>query len=332
MMMSPISVATHLPKDMEFDVVLFDEASQMTTPFALGALMRAKQAIVVGDSQQLSPTSFFQKSKDMESILDRFVANGCPSVQLSFHYRSRHPSLISISNHYMYDGGLKPFPTPNTHPLARGVRLISSAGCPYDRGGSATNPQEAELLIRSVVSRITEAIQEGTHPSIGIVAFSMGQKEVLQDAWDKLRLTRSDIRQYCANLPEGEHLFIKNLEDVQGDVRDIIFISIGYGLDDTGKFTHNFGPVGKDGGDRRLNVLFSRSRYEMVLCANFEASLITSNNKALQMLKSMLELSLQTSTVQKRQPQGFMEDVALFVQSLGYEAHANYGPQGNRLT
>ena len=202
---------------MEFDVVLFDEASQMTTPFALGALMRAKQAIVVGDSQQLSPTSFFQKSKDMESILDRFVANGCPSIRLSFHYRSRHPSLISISNRYMYDGGLKPFPTPNTHPLARGVRLISSAGCEYDRGGTTTNPQEAEVVVTAVARRITEAIQENTKPSIGIVAFSLGQREVLQDAWDKLVATRSDIRKYCDGLPEGEHLFIKNLEDVQGD-------------------------------------------------------------------------------------------------------------------
>jgi len=331
MMMSPISVATHLPMDIEFDVVIFDEASQMTTPFALGALMRAKQAIVVGDSQQLSPTSFFQAAKDMESILDRFVASGCPSIQLSFHYRSRHPSLISISNRYMYDGGLKPFPTPNTHPLARGVRLISSAGCAYDRGGTSTNPQEADLIVNSVAGRIIEAIQEDTAPSIGIVAFSMGQKEVLQDAWDKLLVQRPDLRQYCASLPEGETLFIKNLEDVQGDERDIIFVSVGYGLDAEGRFTHNFGPVGREGGDRRLNVLFSRARFEMVICANFTPDLITSDNKALQMLKSMLELSVEVPTVSSQEASGFIEDVCVFIEELGYKALPNYGPTGNTI-
>lgn len=293
--------------------------------------MRAKQAIVVGDSQQLSPTSFFQEAKDMESILDRFVASGCPSIQLSFHYRSRHPSLISISNRYMYDDALKPFPTPNTHPLARGVRLISSAGCAYDRGGTSTNPQEAELIVNTVAARIVEAVQEDTAPSIGIVAFSMGQKEVLQDAWDKLLLHRPDLRQYCAALPEGERLFIKNLEDVQGDERDVIFISVGYGLDEEGRFTNNFGPVGRAGGDRRLNVLFSRARFEMVICANFTPDLITSDNKALQMLKSMLELSVDVPTVQSQEASGFMEDVCVFINELGYEALPNYGPTGNTI-
>ncbi len=331
MMMSPISVATHLPIDVEFDVVIFDEASQMTTPFALSALMRSKQAIVVGDSQQLSPTSFFQASKDMESILDRFVASGCPSIQLSFHYRSRHPSLISISNRYMYDGGLKPFPTPNTHPLARGIRLISSAGCAYDRGGTSTNPHEADLIVHAVAGRIVEAIQEDTAPSIGIVAFSMGQKEVLQDAWDKLLVQRPDLRQYCASLPEGETLFIKNLEDVQGDERDIIFVSVGYGLDAEGRFTHNFGPVGREGGDRRLNVLFSRARFEMVICANFTPDLITSDNKALQMLKSMLELSVEVPVIRSQTASGFVEDVCVFIEDLGYKALPKFGPTGNAI-
>ena len=154
---------------------------------------------------------------------------------------------------------------------------------------------------------------------------------MLQDAWDKLVAGRADIRKYCEGLPEGEHLFIKNLEDVQGDERDIIFISVGYGIDGEGKFTHNFGPVGKDGGDRRLNVLFSRSRYEMVLCANFESHLITSDNKALKMLKSMLELSVESPSIETRQPKGFTEDVCLFIESMGYRALPNYGPEGNTI-
>jgi hypothetical protein len=330
-MMSPTSVATHLPQHVEFDVVIFDEASQMTTPFALGALMRAHQAIVVGDSQQLSPTSFFQSGSDLESILDRFVVNGCPSIRLSFHYRSRHPDLITISNRYMYEGALKPFPTPNTHPLAKGVRLLSSKGCSYDRGGTRSNVEEAKLLMGEVARVIVQSIHEQHHPSMGVVAFSLAQKEALEDAWDVLLSTRSDIQQYCDALPNGETLFIKNLEDVQGDERDIIFISIGYGYDAKGVFGQNFGPVGKEGGTRRLNVLFSRARFEMVLCANFEPHRIQPTRDSFKMLRSMLELSTSKPIVSVGEPQGFVEDICHFVETCGYKALAHYGPHGNAI-
>jgi|GEM_PF-5113637 len=330
-MMSPISVATHLPQDVEFDVVIFDEASQMTTPFALGSLMRAKQAIVVGDSQQLSPTSFFQSGEDLESILDRFVVNGCPSIRLSFHYRSRHPDLIAISNRYMYEGALKPFPTPNTHPLAKGVRLLSSKGCPYDRGGTRSNVKEAELLVTEITRVIVQSKHEGQHPSMGIVAFSLAQKEALEEAWDVLLSTRSDIQQYCDDLPKGESFFIKNLEDVQGDERDIIFISVGYGYDSNGVFGQNFGPIGRDGGTRRLNVLFSRARFQMILCANFEPHRIQPTKDSFKMLRSMLELSTSNPMVTFRESQGFVDDVCQFIESCGYKAMAHYGPHGNAI-
>ncbi len=330
-MMSPISVATHLPQGMEFDVVIFDEASQMTTSYALGSLMRAKQAVVVGDSQQLSPTSFFSKKSDTDSILDRFVSNGCPSMMLSFHYRSRHPDLIAISNTFMYDGGLKPFPSPGTHPMARGVRFVSSKGSIYDRGNTRSNTGEAKLLVAEVARVIVDSTRRNLRPSIGLVAFSLSQKETLEDAWDALLASRSDIRQYCDALPEGEHVFVKNLEDVQGDERDIVFISVGYGYDGKGVFKHSFGPVGTQGGERRLNVLFSRARFEMVICANFEPQLISATKPAYAMLRAMLELSHANTESASSEPTGFVADVCAFIAECGYEALAQYGPAGNTI-
>ena len=335
-MMSPMSVATNLPPEhIEFDVVIFDEASQMTTPFALGSLLRGAQAIVVGDQQQLSPSNFFTGINESESILDRFLASGCPSVQLSFHYRSRHPDLISISNRFMYTDQLRPFPSPLTHPLAKGVRFVSSVGSLYGRGTTRNNPVEAKILVQEVIDTFQTTIAKGCRPSVGIVAFSIAQRDAIQDVWDEEIVRYPDVEDYLQSLAPSQQLFIKNLESVQGDERDIIFISIGYGLDKDNRFTQGFGPVTKSGGEKRLNVLFSRARYEMVLFANFEPRQIQATSTARKMLKEMLLLSkngpVSKSLSSSNDADGFVQDICSFIVSCGYIARPFYGPKGNTI-
>lgn len=273
MLMSPISVAQYLSIDAEkFDIVIFDEASQMPTSEAVGAIARGKTLIVVGDPMQMPPTSFFSTQAvgedeahidDMESILDDCMALSMPSRHLSWHYRSRHESLITFSNRNYYDGRLTTF--PSTDNLTSRVVLRRIAGI-YDRSRTRCNRIEAEAVVEEVMRRLAHPVL--SRQSIGIVAFSKVQQDKIEDMLNAALASRPDLQDKAYE--SAEPVFVKNLENVQGDERDVILFSVGYGPDPTGRMSMNFGPLNIAGGERRLNVAVSRARFEMIVFASFD--------------------------------------------------------------
>ncbi|MBQ6925723.1 MAG: DUF3320 domain-containing protein [Kiritimatiellae bacterium] len=281
-LMSPLSVAQYLPPDAApFDLVVFDEASQIPVWDAIGVLARAKQHIVVGDPKQMPPTNFFQKGdadlgesfseddvEDMESILDECLAIDMFSSYLDWHYRSRHESLIAFSNHYYYGDRLSTFPAAATSDRL-GVRFHFVEGGVYDRRRTRTNEKEARALVDYVVSRL---LASGARPrSVGIVTFSEAQRNLVEDLIDD---ARSKDKRLDALLAEetDEPLFVKNLENVQGDERDVILFSVGYAPDAEGKFSMNFGPLNRQGGERRLNVAITRAKEQVVVFSSVHGS------------------------------------------------------------
>lgn len=270
LLMSPLSVAQFLPAKADlFDLVLFDEASQIPTAQAIGALGRASQAIVVGDPKQLPPTIFFQAQKidlgqdleDLDNILEDVLALGVPERSLLWHYRSRHESLIAFSNRHFYDGKLYTYPSPRDQ--ASQVSLTICRGA-YERGGRRINPQEAEALIRDLAERI----KKDATKSYGVIAFSKAMEDFLEASWQKQLAQEPDLHQALASLPE--EIFFKNLENVQGDERDVILFAVGYGPDEGGKLSLNFGPLNQEMGWRRLNVAISRARQEMSIFSSLD--------------------------------------------------------------
>ena len=296
MLMSPITVAQYLqPVADQFDLVIFDEASQMSTAEAIGSIARAKAAIVVGDPKQLPPTSFFHsayvdeenlENEDLESILDDCLALGMPERHLLWHYRSKHESLIAFSNIMYYDNKLCTFPSPDA--LESKVKLIQVDGT-YDRGFTKRNRKEAEALVAEVVRRLSDPAL--SRSSMGIVTFSSAQRDDI----DKL-LTREISARHLesAAYEREEPLFVKNLENVQGDERDVILFSVCYGPDKTGRVSLNFGPLNQAGGWRRLNVAVSRAREEMLIFSTMTAGMIDlgkTSSKGVAGLKAFLEFA-----------------------------------------
>jgi len=278
MLMSPISVAQYFDVNEEhFDLVIFDEASQLPTSEAVSALARAKQAIIVGDPKQMPPTSFFASQKvdeenfeleDLESILDDCLALSIPSNYLLRHYRSKHESLISFSNAHFYDNKLLTFPSPDD--LNRKVTFEFIDGF-YDKGKTRTNKNEAEAIIKYIKNHLERKDKK----SIGVVTFSQTQQSLIEDLLQKLFQENPHLEEFTIN--SEEPIFIKNLENVQGDERDIILFSIGYGPDEEGKVSMNFGPLNRDGGWRRLNVAVTRARYEMKVFSSLKGDQIDMN-------------------------------------------------------
>ena len=268
MLMSPISVAQYLKLgSTAFDLVIFDEASQMPTSEAAGAIARGRELIVVGDPKQMPPTNFFSNmsfdeehadKEDLESILDDCLALSMPSRHLRWHYRSRHESLIAFSNAKYYDNRLLTFPSVSE--IRSRVRWVSVNGF-YDRGRSKHNVEEAKAIVAELRRIALDPAMAGR--SIGIVTFNSVQQKLIQDMVDDAVLFDPKLEQSLLQGPEP--LFIKNLENVQGDERDIILFSVGYGKDGEGKLYLNFGPLNREGGWRRLNVAVSRARHEMVV-------------------------------------------------------------------
>ena len=273
LLMSPLSVAQYLdPGLSEFDVVVFDEASQIPPWDAVGAIARGHQRVVVGDSKQLPPTSFFQKSDDelpddddmeeLESILDECIRAGFRSHSLKWHYRSRHESLIAFSNHQYYDNSLHTFPAADQDVPELGVKWRHVPGGYYDKGKSRTNPAEARAVVAEIERRLTDP--KVSSKSIGVVTFSQAQQSSILDLLDELRRRRPEIEHFFTEA-FAEPVFVKNLENVQGDERDVVLFSICYGPDRAGKIAMNFGPLNRDGGERRLNVAITRSRELLVV-------------------------------------------------------------------
>ena len=268
-MMSPLSVSQYTnPTNMKFDVVIFDEASQIMPEDAVPCLLRAKQAIVVGDTQQLPPTSFFmsrddedveEEIEDLESFLSE-CSTKFRTKPLLWHYRSRNEHLIAFSNRFFYENRLITFPNAKeTDGAGLDFKYVKHAV--YDRGKSRKNRDEA----KEVVKTYEEVRKKHPQKSIGIIAFSMAQENAIREAFNIANIeTNGKIDSH------SEDLFIKNLETVQGDERDIIILSIGYGKDSKGKLSYNFGPINKEGGYKRLNVAVTRSRYKTVVVSSLD--------------------------------------------------------------
>ena len=261
--MSPISVAQYIDvKNFKFDLIIFDEASQIPTCEAIVAIARGNNVIVVGDPKQMPPTNFFSSNnideeniekEDLESILDDCLALSLPSKHLLWHYRSKHESLITFSNSQFYDNSLLTFPSPDD--LITKVKFVHIPGY-YDRGKSRQNSFEARAVVDEIVKRLSDP--ELSKKSIGVVTFSSVQQILIDDMLTEAFKLRPDL-EIEAN-ERTEPVFIKNLENVQGDERDVILFSVGYGPDKDNKVNLNFGPLNRDGGWRRLNVAVSRAR------------------------------------------------------------------------
>ncbi|MDA0588220.1 MAG: DUF3320 domain-containing protein [Planctomycetota bacterium] len=270
-MMSPTSIAQFLsPGQIEFDILVIDEASQVPPVDSLGAVARAKQIVVVGDDKQLPPTRFFQKMADddsevgsadefqaghMESILSLCSAQNVSQRMLRWHYRSRHHSLISVSNREFYQNQLYVIPSPEHESDELGLRFRFIADGEFDSGGTATNQVEAEAVVAAVMRHA----QETPHLTLGVGTFSVAQRNAILDELELQRREHPELESFF-EADRYELFFVKNLENIQGDERDVILISIGYAKNDEGKLRMNFGPLSNEGGERRLNVLITRAR------------------------------------------------------------------------
>ena len=280
LLMSPLSVATFLPKDaIQFDLVIFDEASQVPSEEAIGAVLRGRQLVVAGDAKQLPPTRFFERNLSddgdeddenqapLDSLLQDCDASGMQSCRLLWHYRSKHESLISFSNAEFY-GDLITFPAPaSIVQFGIGVRLEYIADGIYDRGNSRTNRREAQevaLLVEQHCDRW------GLKRSLGVIALSTAQEAAINEEVERLLLRRPDLEPLLQRTNE-EPFFVKPLENVQGDERDSIIISICYGKDAAGNLSLNFGPINMQGGEKRLNVAITRARWELTVVSSILA-------------------------------------------------------------
>lgn len=346
-MMSPISVANFLdPNQVTFDLVVFDEASQVRPVEAFGALLRAKQIVVVGDSKQLPPTTFFDTMtnkfddvddedydiSNMESILSLLLSKNIPQRTLSWHYRSRHQSLINISNNEFYDHTLKVFPSVNDRDPSQGLVFHYLENTYYDRGGTRTNRLEAKAVVKAVIEHAT------LHPemSLGVASFSLAQSEEIYKEFENQlkKVTDNKVREFFTSMHKDEPFFIKNLESVQGDERDVIFISVGYGYDQEHNITMDFGPLNKEGGERRLNVLITRAKYKCEVFSNItshDINLSKTSSIGVAALKRFLEYAqnrvIFKTKVNENVEDEFVDYLADKISEYGYEVDQNVGKE-----
>lgn len=341
-MMGPASIASFLhPGSIEFDLVIFDEASQVRPVEALGALLRGKQLVVVGDTKQLPPTSFFDKmnsdvedeeniTADMQSILGMCDGQGAPERMLRWHYRSRHESLISLSNHEFYENKLVIFPSPGSK-YRMGLTYHHLPEAIYDRGKTRSNPKEAEAVAEAVIEHAVKNPKQ----TLGVVAFSTAQMQAIQNALEVKRRNHAELESFFRSHPH-EPFFVKNLENVQGDERDVIFISIGYGRIEDGKVPMSFGPLNNEGGERRLNVLITRAKYRCEVFTNLTSEDIKTTETTrfgIRALKSFLYFAQhgkfsteEDVPVSIKRP--FEDLVANELERLGYTIRKKVGSHG----
>ena len=269
LLMSPLSVSTYLPADTIFDAVIFDEASQIFAWDALGAIYRAKQCIIIGDSKQMPPSSFFsslgddledEDSMDLESILD-LASSTILQASLKWHYRSRSEELIEFSNKYFYDHTLITIPSAKQRGEGLGLEMVYLENGRYDQK-TRTNLIEANKVCDLVIEHV-----KNSDKSLGVVAFSEVQANLIEALLEERIAKDKSLAKYF-NEEVEEPFFIKNLETVQGDERDRIIFSICYGYNENNKFYQRFGPLNNLGGERRLNVAITRAKYNVTLVSS----------------------------------------------------------------
>lgn len=351
-LMSPMSVAQFIENNsLNFDLVIFDEASQIKPVESFGAILRAKQMVVVGDSKQLPPTSFFDsvnededddeddlKTSDVESILALSSAKNLPEQMLRWHYRSRHESLITVSNREFYGSNLLVFPSADSVNSDRGLQHVLSKGTFFEPGkGGRVNRGEAKLIVKQVL----EHALKDQKKTLGVVAFSQSQAKIIEDYIEQeLRINPNpEAEKFLYEMHENERFFVKNLENVQGDERDVIIISVGYGYDENGKFSYRFGPINNEGGERRLNVLFSRAKEKCVVYSNFrgdELDLSRTDSYGVKVLKSYLVYSerreLELPEITNGETDSYFEDhVSEVLIKSGFDITNQVGSAGFKI-
>lgn len=354
LMMSPLSVSLFLEAETyKFDIVIFDEASQVCTENAIGAISRAKQVVIAGDSKQLPPTNFFQAAMTeneydvddddeyddldaYESILDE--ANMLPERTLRWHYRSRHESLIAFSNAKIYKNNLITFPSNIEKVANNGVEYIYVPDGYYDRGGRKGNVIEANKIADLVFKHFDET----PHRSLGIIAFGEVQQQAIETVIRERRLRNQKYETFFAEDKE-EAFFVKNLENVQGDERDTIIFSIGYAKDNAGVFRMNFGPLSKSGGERRLNVAITRAKYNVKLVGSIMPTDIDTNkisSEGPKLLRTYIDFAINGPEVLDREitesdivehDSPFEEAVYNFLDRKGYKLGTQVGCSGYRI-
>lgn len=348
-MMSPLAVSQYLPPDIRFDYVIFDEASQIPPADAINCLYRASAVIAAGDQKQLPPTAFFAASQqvdestddeedlanDYESLLDLMKSSGSyTSIGLRWHYRSRHEHLIAYSNNSFYADSLITFPGAYADVEDAGVKLLKVDGV-YRRSQGQDNPVEA----RYVAERVIHHLDTRPGKSVGVVAMSAAQREAISNALQVLRSDRPDLEsRFTESRLDG--IFIKSLEEVQGDERDVMIMSIGYGPDSTGTVYKNFGPINKKGGERRLNVAITRAKELTEVVASMNAGdigdIASAGGRHLRRYldyaergPAALEMELGSEGLGTDSP--FEDAVISSIRSWGYDVQPQVGVSGFRI-
>ena len=346
-MMSPLSVAQYLqPGILEFDLLLIDEASQVRPVDALGAIARCRQIVVVGDERQMPPSNFFGKmlgggeeegeedehqAGDLESILGLCLARNISQRMLRWHYRSRHHSLIAVSNHEFYDNRLYVIPSPFSGSEHGGLVFRHIANGYFERGKSRTNPVEAKAVADAVIAHALETPSK----TLGVGTFSVAQRDAILDELELLRRQNLELESFFVSGGD-EPFFVKNLENIQGDERDVIFISIGYAQDADGYKAMSFGPLQNDGGERRLNVLISRAKERCEVFSTITSDYIDprrAKSRGAHALKTFLSYA-QTGNLDVPKVTGgefdseFELQVANAVSAHGYQLESQVGVAG----
>ena len=360
-LMSPLAVSQYLERtgaasaNLHFDTVIFDEASQVLPEDAVPAISRANQTIVVGDRRQLPPTTLFQHRYEhedddddgndetdwfegRESILDvmvGMVGSGVAEHYLGVHYRSRHDSLIRFSNHYFYEDRLLTFPSPRK-PASHGVQAVYLPDGRYEAGGSRTNRIEAEKVVELVLKQMRA---RPATESFGVVALSRAQADLIESLVDEVRLYQPEFDSRFAR-DRDERFFVKNLENVQGDERDHVFLSIGYGPTDSGRVYNRFGPINSEGGERRLNVAVTRARRSMTVVHSLRPEDISSESRGARLLRRYLEFARSPDTTieqdltvngQAETESPFEEAVLRALVERGHRVDVQVGVAGYRI-
>lgn len=344
MLMSPLSVAQYLgPAKAYFDLVIFDEASQMPTAEAVGAMARGQHVVIVGDPKQLPPTTFFQVEKiteeedgteaDLDNILEDALALSLPETYLLWHYRSRHESLIAFSNRTYYDNKLYTYPSPQERVSKVTFEYVEAT---YGRGGNRANRLEAEKVIQEIKQRY---LVEGKTESIGVVTFSTAQKDMIEDLLGETFKENPAFEEKILTMEEP--FFVKNLENVQGDERDVVLFSVGYGPDENGKITMNFGPLNRENGWKRLNVAITRAKKEMKIFTSIlpeQMDTTKTSSKGVQDLKEFLEYARRGRSIQnldtikrEKEESEFLYSVKKALEDKGLTVDALVGTSKYRL-
>ncbi len=352
--MSPLSVAELLPaRSGLFDLIVMDEASQIRPEDAFGSLLRGRQTVIVGDPKQLPPTDFFERLFDGEeddeedspegtkSVLDLAARAFAPKRRLLWHHRSRHQSLIAFSNRHFYDDELVVFPAAAEPGEDLGVELRQVGGLWRGGEGRRVNIEEARAIVAEVVARAARR----PDLSMGVVAMNVAQADLIRREID-VQATRNDaLRRYLEVWEERanprEPFFVKNLENVQGDERDVVLISLGYGRNAEGVRHQRFAPIQRNSdGDRRLNLLFTRARSKIVVFASLQPEEVLADGKArgVRILRDSLAYAREGGVLPARtdgttgSPESpFEEAVRRTLIARGFDVVPQLGVQGYRI-